>query len=386
MLTLESPLKLDEKIHSAPNLCDRFGPVDLQRISTAVWEAYSRDLASRDGWEKRNRAGMDLAMQLVKEKSHPWPNCSNVAFPLVTIAALQFHARAYPAIVSGTDVVRCRAAGFQPTEAEIAQADAVGKYMSYQVLEEDTAWEEGTDRALLNYSIVGCNFKKSYRNGRLGHNVSEVVLAENLVIDYYAKSVETARVKTHRYPLFRNELIEGIRSDAPIYRDVEREPWFALGGRAETPPSNNGTSEPPAASDTPFLALEQHCWLDLDNDGYEEPYIITIEAGSKAVLRIVARWERLEDVVKNARGEVVSITAHEYFTKYGFIPSPDGSIYDLGFGVLLGPLNESVSTGINQLLDAGTMANGAGGFLGRGAKIRGGVYTFSPFEWKRVDS
>lgn len=32
------------------------------------------------------------------------------------------------------------------------------------------------------------------------------------------------------------------------------------------------------------------------------------------------------------------------------------------------------------------MSTGAGGFLGRGAKIRGGVYTFAPFEWKRVDS
>lgn len=58
----------------------------------------------------------------------------------------------------------------------------------------------------------------------------------------------------------------------------------------------------------------------------------------------------------------------------------------MGFGVLLGPLNESVNSLINQLIDAGTMSNTAGGFLGRGAKIRGGVYTFAPLEWKRVDS
>lgn len=39
-----------------------------------------------------------------------------------------------------------------------------------------------------------------------------------------------------------------------------------------------------------------------------------------------------------------------------------------------------------MLLDSGTMQTTAGGFLGRGAKIRGGVYTLAPFEWKRVDS
>jgi hypothetical protein len=58
----------------------------------------------------------------------------------------------------------------------------------------------------------------------------------------------------------------------------------------------------------------------------------------------------------------------------------------MGFGTLLGPLNESVNTILNQLIDAGTMATTAGGFLGRGAKIRGGQYTFAPLEWKRVDS
>jgi chaperonin GroES len=76
----------------------------------------------------------------------------------------------------------------------------------------------------------------------------------------------------------------------------------------------------------------------------------------------------------------------QYFTKYSFIPSPDGGIYDMGFGVLLGPLNESTDSIVNQLIDAGTMQNTKGGFLGRGAKIRGGVYTFAPLEWKRVDS
>jgi len=32
------------------------------------------------------------------------------------------------------------------------------------------------------------------------------------------------------------------------------------------------------------------------------------------------------------------------------------------------------------------MQNSGGGFLGRGVKIRGGNYSFSPLEWKRVDS
>ena len=82
----------------------------------------------------------------------------------------------------------------------------------------------------------------------------------------------------------------------------------------------------------------------------------------------------------------LSIKPETYFTKFPFIPSPDGGFYDLGFGTLLGPLNRSIDTMINQLIDAGTMANTAGGFLSRGIKIRGGNYNFAPLEWKHVDS
>jgi chaperonin GroES len=391
MLTLEKKLRITPETCREPNLTSHFSDVDLGRIAAVVYEGYVSDERSRDNWRKVNAAGMDLAMQISKTKSFPWPNCSNVNFPLVTIAALQFHARAYPAIISGSDVVRCKV-GPDPSPEETAQAEAVGKYMSYEVLEVDQSWEEGQDRLLLNYAVVGCTFKKTFRSPVLGYNTSEVVYAQHLVLDYYAKSVETCRRKTHILEMNRNDVIEGIRANTPIYRNVEKDPWFAEGGsdfgiiQGEEEPRRDGTSKPQRTQSTPFTMLEQHVWLDLDGDGYEEPYIITIESASRAVLRIVARWDSPTQVSRNARNEIVSITAMEYFTKYGFIPAADGSVYDLGFGRLLGPLNESVNTSINQLNDAGTMALTAGGFLGRGAKIRGGVYTFAPFEWKRVDS
>lgn len=386
MLNLSTKLKIDKSVWSAANLTSRFSDDDLSALGNHIWECYASDLRSREGWERRCAAGMDLAMQISKEKTFPWPNCSNVAFPLVTIAALQFHARAYPAIISGTEVVKCRT-GYEPTPEKTALAEAVGKYMSFQVLEQDTAWEEGHDRLLLNYAIVGCAFTKSYYSTLVGHNTSELVLAQDLVVNYFAKSIDTARCKTHIIPTYRNEVLEGIRSDNPKFRDVSKEPWFLATAQPLTPSEpRDGTQAPLPSSATPFTFLEQHTWLDLDQDGYEEPYIVTIDEKSRAVVRLVARFERDEDITYNSRNQIVSIRATEYFTKYGFIPSPDGSIYDMGFGVLLGPLNESVSSAINQLMDAGTMAVGAGGFLGRGAKIRGGVYTFSPFEWKRVDS
>jgi chaperonin GroES len=388
MQTLNAKLTIDKSLIESPNLCSRFDDEDLTTIGSWAYEGYERDKQSRMRWERRMEAGMDLAMQIQKDKNYPWPGAANVIFPLITIAALQFSARSYSNIVQGTDVVRYRVLGAD-SEGELRnRADRISKHMSWQVLEEDCSWEEQHDRLLINLGIVGTNFIKTYYSAALGHNVSELVMARDMVLDYYAKSVESASRKTHRIPLSRNDIYERVKSK--IFRDVLDEQWFTnLPPQQPTSQDHDdrlGVTISPTDQLTPFSGLEQHCLMDLDQDGYSEPYIVTIEETSHKVLRIVSRIAREEDVERTPDGAILRIRGEEYFTKYTFIPAPDGGIYDVGFGVLLGPLNEAVNTGINQLLDAGTMANLGGGFLGRGAKIRGGAYTVAPGEWKRIDS
>jgi hypothetical protein len=92
----------------------------------------------------------------------------------------------------------------------------------------------------------------------------------------------------------------------------------------------------------------------------------------------------MEDVETEEGGEIVCIRPTESYTKYGFIPAPDGGVYDMGFGVLLGPLNETVNTAINQIFDAGTSNMLGGGFAATGAKMRAGVYTRTPGEYKLI--
>lgn len=390
MEKLESRLTISLEVIKSPNLCDLFTERDLTCIGNWVRENYDIDCQSRVDWVRRNKNAMDLAMQVQKQKTFPWPDCSNITFPLVTIAALQFSARAYPAIVNGRSVVATRINGPDPTGNIAKIADKIGRHMSYQLLEQDEAWEEGQDRALIGTAITGVGFKKTYQNGSLGHPVSEYVFCNDLVVNYWAKSIESAIVKTHVIPMYRNDMREKmLRGVFCDYTDAE---WFKAPAQIPTIHDEDGSDDrsgmnaPQSNETTPFTLLEQHCWIDLDCDGYAEPYIVTIESSANKVLRIVTRFDRMEDVELTADGRIIRIRATEYFTKIPFIPSPDGSLMDIGFGTLLGPLNESVNSAINQLFDSATLSITAGGFLGRGAKIKGGTYSFQPFSWQRVDS
>lgn len=349
----------------------------LNEISTQVKEGFEFDLQSRDEWEKSIDEYTKLALQFAEEKSWPWPKAANVKYPLLSTAAMQFNARSYPSLIPSTgEVVKVNVVGFDRTGEKLERAKRVSKYMSYQVLNDMKNWEEDMDKLLMILPIVGTCFKKTYYNNVTKKNVSELVLPKNLVVNYWAKSLEDAeRISEILHSMTKRKVKAKMMSG--FYRDIE------LGDPIPDPDKLNLPTK--VDETTPYQIIEQHTYLDLDDDGYSEPYVVTFERQSGEILRICARYD--EDTIHlDDEGNLLCIDPIQYYTKFGFIPNPDGGFYDLGFGLLLSPLNESVNTIINQLLDAGTLSNLQGGFLGKGLKIKMGESRWQPGEWKPVNT
>jgi len=373
------------------NIAELLCAEDLNTIGHQVVKDYDADITSRSSWEKRTETSLKLALQVAENKNFPWPNASNVKFPLITIAALQYHARSYPVLIDSDLPVKCRVVGDDKDGLKALRSTRVEQHMSYQLLEEDEVWEAEMDKVLITQPIIGCAFKKTYYDPVKKHNISENVLAKDLVVNYWSKTLETDPRVSHVLQMTKKVIYErvarGLWCDVSDGRATQYVSAILGNGLQQAQDKAQGLTPPETTdSSTPIEVLEQHCFIDFDDDGYAEPYIVYVRKDNKKVARIVARYT-VSDIEYNKKGDtVLSIKADQYFTKYPFIPSPDGGFYDLGFGVLLGPLNESINTIINQLVDAGTMANTAGGFLSRGIKLRGGNYTFNPMEWKHVDT
>lgn len=385
-MELETKIDIDTLVTTS-NIAELLSDTDLAKIGHDVVKDFEADLSSRDAWEKRTEESMKLALQVVESKSFPWLNAANVKFPLITIAALQYHARSYPVLINGDTPVKCRVIGQDKDGDKTARAQRIETHMSYQILEEDIDWESEMDKVLITQPIIGCAFKKNYYDPLKKHNVGENILAKDLVVNYWTKSLDTAPRITHILYFQKNDLYE--RHAFGLWLDVSKERPQSLSnseGLKSLQDKAQGTQMPETTDNTtPYEILEHHCFIDFDGDGYAEPYIVVVRRDTKQVARIAPRYFP-SGIERDKNGNVMRIQAEQYFTKYPFIPSPDGGFYDLGFGVLLGPLNESINTIINQLIDAGTMATTAGGFLSRGIKIRGGNQSFAPLEWKHVDT
>lgn len=81
----------------------------LDEMATKIIEGYEIDEASRKDWMDKAKEYMNMALLVRENKTWPWPKAANVKYPLIATAAMQFSARAYPALVpSDGSIVKAR--------------------------------------------------------------------------------------------------------------------------------------------------------------------------------------------------------------------------------------------------------------------------------------
>ncbi|KCZ47768.1 hypothetical protein [Hyphomonas sp. CY54-11-8] len=338
----------------------------LDRIAQRCLEAYRRDREEREDWEQ----GFDKIMALVKAKrtakSFPWPGAANVKYPLISKAALKFGARAYPAIVNGTDVVKPATVGEDPDGEKRKRGDRVATHMNYQLLIDMPEWDIDTDRLCHTLPLQGTMFRQVIWDAEYTRPLTTLISGKDLVVTQAAKDLETVPHFAKEFPLFVHQIQERMKSGQ--YRQVD------LGMDDPEDSDEAGKQE----------MLECHCRYDLDEDGYAEPWIAVIHKESEKLLSLKAGfWPR--GVKRNEKGEVQSVKRHVEFVKYGFIPDPEGQFYDIGYGQLLLEDSEIINTVLNQLMDAATDQNLGGGFIGQGVSLKGGNLEFRRGEWKFVN-
>jgi len=355
------------KLSKSDNIAEELDSELLGKIGNKVTEGFDIDLSSMQEWRAQVEAAENLASLKKEPKNTPFVNSANVKYPLITNACFQFAANTYPEIVQDGKVVKAAVLGRDPTGSKAEQARRVSDYMSYQMLFQTTEWEKGLDKLLNMLPNVGLLFKKTYYDPICKQNCSVVCDPKDIVINAKVECLDKARRVTHILHFCKNDLVEYARAGLFLEDQVDQicEYYHEY--------SNNSCID----------LLEQHRYLDLDEDGYEEPYIVTTEQGTSRVLRIVALFDK-DGIETNSKGKISRIKAQSHFTDFHFLPNPNGSFLSIGFGTLMCHLNESINTILNQLIDAGTLRNMQGGYIDSRLKLESGMSRHSPGQWIRI--
>lgn len=342
-----------KELKNLSNLAKIIDSEKLGKIGTEVVQNFEDDLHSRSEWEKKMANVLKLFAGYRDAKNVPMENASNVCVPIIGVAALQFQARAYEALLPSKEIAKC----WSTDGKSIEQAKRCEKFLNYQLSYQMEEWEEEMDILLLQLPLFGSAYKKTYYDPQLNRNVSKVLSIYDFVAPYNVKRIEDATRKTHCFNLTVNDI--KIRQKDGIYLDYDWDDTSSNIFVSHPAPQIDLAVQkiigitPSASTDTngDRLILEQHCLLDLDDDGIKEPYVVTVDYETRRVLKIISR------LYYNPVTQKKEI--QEYFTAYTFIPNPE-SHYGFGFGHFLEGLNETANTVINQLLDAGKLSNYAG--------------------------
>ncbi len=401
------------------NLAEDFDEDELRKIGEDVVKRYARDLSSMSDWMALIDKGMDMIEQDMRPKSLPFDGASNYKSPILREAAIKFGDRATLELLNARNLVKGDVIGKDPENKKAQQIDRVCEFMNYQLNHEMVNWRENQEGLFYRLPYVGNMFKKTYYDPFQQRNESCVIYYPDFVVNQATDNIDTAKSFTHILAFDRNAVFErqeaGLWIDVDIYSDDEENPNSETGSNEE--------NDVNFADDNEDKFLEQHCFADLDDDGYAEPYIVTVRESNAQVVRIVARYtentirvkhdgriKTLDAAIKRQAKEfnetvaagaqtalieafevdftgmkMVAVEASSQITSYSFYPSAGGTFLGEGYFHMIANLFMAINAATNQLMDAGQLATLGGGFLAKGFRKKMGIVRLAPGKYMATE-
>ena len=393
------------KVNLVPMIMNRQNGEDtLRKIGCKVVDQHDYNKQTMNEWTDLIDKGMEIGKPECKGKSFPWENASNYKSTEMQQAVRDFGDKAKMEIFSRPDLVGTNVTGKQIPE-KLERAERVSTHMNYQVNNEVPYYREEYEKAVYSAAAQGHLFKKTFYDSSEGCNKSEWIMHPHFSIDNKAPNIE-AGFFTHIRKYSENEIWE--RQQAKVWID------------GEIVSSDDDDRDSPE-----YVFLEQFTFCDLDGDGYEEPYIVTVHRESQKVVRIAPRWdvegihveyngaahnlqELIDQIESNAKkvenkefnqsfrdtnvkkieqsATLLRITPMKVVTDLKMVDPVDGGYLHYGYAHLLANLSKGINKGTNSLFNSADLSNLQGGWMSREHRTKKrGPFSMKPGKYNQTD-
>ena len=306
---------------------------DAKKTASDILLSYGDAFNSMKEWKKKYDEALQLAKlePKAKKKTFPFDGASTAMLPYILESMLDFNARSAPELAFAKRIVSARIFGAKNDEKD-ARAKRVETYSNYQLIELMPSWQDEQDKNLMALPCVGTTYKKTYYDFDKKEVVSDLCLADEIVFDQSYRTFDLAPDKYEKTTYTKNELIGLIRGD---------QQWVIEEDKIDD------------EDDETFI--EAYTWIDLDEDGLEEPYLVIVWERNAQAVYMRPLYD--EDTITLADDEkIIKVEMVKIFTQYRFMPDPEGGPMGMGWGILLGSMFKALNTSLRQQLDAGTLA------------------------------
>jgi hypothetical protein len=340
------------------------------------------------------------AVCMISTRDKPFDGASDVVFPLCSNAVINLASKAFNAFFPDDDIYKAKIIGEdngevntlngepiqdkqtgEPMMINVGEKTRVGQRlalaMNYQVNQLIPNWKPETIQLLYGVISLGTMYRKEGFDAVKNKNYSKLIFPDKIIVNKNITSLEEG-IFTEEFYLSKNEIQANINRGLFIDYDYDTNMQTSADGNFSIRLDNENVNT------GKFKFIEQHTFVDLDGDGYKEPYNVIVDVGNQQVVRITTDFNALG--IQEQDNSIYNIERIVDLTCYRCMPSFDGSFFGLGLPFFLKNINASINTSVNQLTDAMNLKIKGGGFVANDLNVRGGGLTLKMGEFKKVIS
>jgi len=355
------------------NLAETLSASVVERLGQDLHQLIEDDEESRKERDKIYAEGLKrTGLGQEAPGGADFDGASKVVHPLLTEVSVDFSARVMKELFPASGPVKQHIPG-TVTKDKIEKAKRKASFMNWQLVKQIKEFRAELEQTLTQVPLGGAAYLKVFYDERNRRPSVEFVPIDDVIYPCAASSFNSAERKTHRRKI--TELKYRRLVDSGVFRDLELITPESPGETEAEKASRKieGAELDSQNNDGIRTIFETSCYLDIEEEGTFDPYLVTIDATSLRVLAIYRNWEPDDD----RREEL------QHIVEFPFVPWRGAA--PIGITHMIGSISGAATGALRALLDSAHIANSPSAFKLKGGVKGGQTVKAKPTEIKDIE-
>ena len=199
------------------NLAEKMSEEDRNRIAEESAAGFDIDVTSLIEMRETEKEYGKIINLSYEKKTDPWPGSANVMIPMILKAIVNFANRSSLNLFATEKIVKGDAS--INTDRIGRRAKRVARFMNIQLANIMKGFRDGFDKTLFQLPRDGYAFRKQYWDAEKKIDVSDYILPEDFVVNYFTKSLESSYRYTQILHLNENQI--KLKMEAGVYVEYD---------------------------------------------------------------------------------------------------------------------------------------------------------------------
>lgn len=345
IIRLEDKVDSEQRRSHFANIVDEVDQSALKEAVTDLLEKISRDKEAREKRDKLYEEGLRrTGLGDDAPGGAQFNGANKVVHPMLVEACVDFSARFMKEVFPPNGPVKSKIYG-DADKSKVDKAQRKAAFMNWQTTEQMPEFRSELEQLSTQLPLGGGQYMKFMWSPQHHRPQAEFIPIDDVYLPFAATNFYTAERRTHVQYITEMEYRKRVKAD--MYRDVDigvpDDPEFSKASIAND--KIEGRKSTAYNEDGLRTVFEVYTYLDIEEEGELNPYILSIDKSSNKALGLYRNWEPDDENRKEL----------DWIVEFPFVPWRGA--YPIGLTHMIGGLSGAATGALRALLDSAHIQN-----------------------------